>query len=100
MISLNVTPNATNHRPSPNGSKPMPPASPAPPEPPAADMPRLLTRQEAADLLRVSERTLFTLTRRDAIPTVQIGAKVLYHPADLAAWVRDHTTTLAQEKTT
>lgn len=53
----------------------------------------LLTRKEAAEWLRISERTLFTITRRDGIPVVQIGAKVLYNADDLDRWIREHTTT-------
>ena len=51
----------------------------------------LLTRQEAADLLRISERTLFTLTRRDGIPVVHIGGRVLYNPRDIEAWIAGNT---------
>jgi excisionase family DNA binding protein len=48
---------------------------------------RLLTTREAADYLRVSTRTLFSLSARGELPAVRIGRAVRYRPADLAAYV-------------
>ena len=50
-------------------------------------LPRLLKPKEAASVLAVSERTLWTLTNDGSIPAVRIGRSVRYDPADLAAWI-------------
>ncbi len=47
----------------------------------------LLTAREAARLLSVSERTLWSFTNEGAIPVVRIGRRVLYSPADLHAFI-------------
>ncbi|HEX4150344.1 MAG TPA: helix-turn-helix domain-containing protein [Pirellulales bacterium] len=47
----------------------------------------LLTAREAADHLRISQRTLFTLTARGEIPAVRIGRAVRYRAADLTSYV-------------
>ena len=44
---------------------------------------RLLTRKEAAQILGVSERTLWTLTEKGIIPAVPIGRLVRYDTDDL-----------------
>lgn len=52
----------------------------------------LLTTREAADVLRVSERTLWTLTHDGEIPSVRVGRSVRYDQSDLAAWIAAHKT--------
>ena len=47
----------------------------------------LLTPREAARAVAVSERTLWTLTRRGDIPCVRIGRSVRYDPRDLEAYI-------------
>jgi excisionase family DNA binding protein len=50
----------------------------------------LLKPKEAAAMLGVSERTLWTLTEDGEIPCIRIGKTQKhkrYAPADLAAWV-------------
>lgn len=48
----------------------------------------LLTAREAASTLRISERTLWTLTQpRGPIPAVRLGRLVRYDPRALADWV-------------
>ena len=48
----------------------------------------LLTSQEAAELLRISTRTLFTHTKpRGSIPCVRVGRSVRYCPLALQAWI-------------
>jgi excisionase family DNA binding protein len=49
--------------------------------------PMLLTVRQAAKVLTLSERTLFTLTKSGAIPAVRFGRAVRYDPADLRAWI-------------
>jgi excisionase family DNA binding protein len=50
--------------------------------------PLLIPGREAAKLLSVCERTLYTLTRTGEIPAVRIGRAVRYSVDDLQAWVR------------
>jgi hypothetical protein len=48
----------------------------------------LLTAREAAVSLSVCEKTLWSHTEpRGTIPCVRIGARCLYDPRDLAAWI-------------
>ena len=49
--------------------------------------PMLLMGREAAKILSISERTLFTLTKAGEIPAVRIGRSVRYDPADLRIWI-------------
>jgi excisionase family DNA binding protein len=46
----------------------------------------LVTCREAALLLSISERTLWSLTRRGEIPSRRIGRAVRYAVADLRAY--------------
>lgn len=45
--------------------------------------PLLIDTREAARLLRISERLLWTLTRKGNVKCVRLGRRVLYDPADL-----------------
>ena len=48
----------------------------------------LLTAPEAARALSISEKTLWSHSApRGTIPVVRIGARVLYAPRDLEAWI-------------
>ncbi len=49
--------------------------------------PLLLTVRQAAKVLSISERTLWTLTANKEIPPVRFGRSVRYDPADLRAWI-------------
>lgn len=49
--------------------------------------PLLVTPREAARLLAVSERTLWSLAAAGEIPRVRIGRAVRYRVADLRAYV-------------
>ncbi len=52
-----------------------------------------LTRQEAADYLRISTRTLDNLTKEGAIPHYKLGAnnsRVLFKYEDLANYVENY----------
>ena len=52
-------------------------------------LPRLLvSSREAARMLAVSERTLFTLRKTGAIPAIQVGRAVRFSVADLEEWIR------------
>ena len=52
----------------------------------------LLTAREAADVLKISERTLWTLTKVKDIPAVKVGHSVRYDQADLAKWIAGRKT--------
>jgi len=55
-------------------------------------LPRLLvSSKEAARMLAVSERTLFSLRQAGAIPAVQVGRCVRFSLDALEAWVKDHS---------
>jgi len=47
----------------------------------------LMSAQDAARALAISERTLWGLTKRQAIPSIRVGRRVLYDPRDLQAWI-------------
>lgn len=48
---------------------------------------RLLRPREAAEWLKISERTLWTLNQRGELPAVRIGRNVRYDLADLIEFV-------------
>lgn len=50
---------------------------------------QLLTRDEAADLLRISKRKLDDLEEMGELQAVRIGRRVLYHPDALRSFVRE-----------
>lgn len=53
--------------------------------------PRYLLREEAAEYLRLSPRTLAMMAARGEGPTyARAGKRALYDPADLDAWVARH----------
>ncbi len=52
----------------------------------------LLTTREAAGVLRVSERTLWTLTHDGEIPSVRVGRSVRYDQDDLSTWINAQKT--------
>ena len=49
--------------------------------------PLLITPKEAAQLLSISERTLWDITNRGRLRRVKIGRLVRYDPRDLQAWI-------------
>ena len=56
---------------------------------------KLLTTAEAAQLLRVSPRTLETWSRgpNPRVPCVRLGRRLLFDSAALEAWLKSHTMT-------
>lgn len=50
--------------------------------------PLLISGREAAKLLSVCERTLYSLTKAGEIPAVRIGRAVRYSMDELQAWVK------------
>ena len=57
------------------------------------DAPRLLTPREAAEMLRVSERTLWTLANAGAVPVVRFGRATRYDPDDIRALIASRKST-------
>ena len=53
----------------------------------------LLSRQEAADYIRVRPQTLavWKTTNRHKIPVVKVGSKVFYRKSDLDKWLESRT---------
>ncbi len=51
----------------------------------------LLTRGEAMKFLRVSNSTLWRLTKAGELTVIKRGAYVRYHRSDLIAWLERHT---------
>ena len=48
----------------------------------------LLSAREAAEALSICEKTLWSHTQpRGSLPAVRIGARCLYDPRDLTAWI-------------
>jgi excisionase family DNA binding protein len=50
--------------------------------------PLLVSPREAAKLLSVCEKTLWTLTKAGQIPVVRIGRAVRYSMDDLRDWIK------------
>ena len=56
-------------------------------KPPAVE-PMLWTARQTAEVLNVSERTLFTLTKAGKSPAVAIGERgIRYDPRDVRDWI-------------
>ena len=65
---------------------------PAASGPAPASPPLLVDAAEAARLLAISPRTLWTLTRAGQLPAVRIGRAVRYAVADLLGWIERQKT--------
>ena len=53
-------------------------------------IPELLTRPEAARILRISQRKLAEMKASGQIPYVQIGKSIRFDIRDLQAWIDEH----------
>jgi excisionase family DNA binding protein len=53
--------------------------------------PQLVTVAEAAEALRISDRTVFRWVERGELPVVRLGRRVLLREQDLAAYVDART---------
>jgi len=62
-----------------------------PSTPPPSDHRLTVNRREAAQMLGISERLLWTLTNAREVPHVRIGARVLYPIDALKQWIEDRT---------
>ena len=67
---------------------------PIPLDAPQSSEPDRLTvsRSEAARMLGISERLLWTLTNRKEVPHLRIGTRVLYPVRSLQQWLESRTT--------
>ena len=54
--------------------------------------PLALGMAQAARMLGISERTLFTLVRSGGMPHIRIGRRVLFRRASLDAWLHARET--------
>jgi len=50
-------------------------------------MEHLLTVREVSELLRLHEKTIYSLVARGSIPHVRLGRRVLFSPIDVKCWV-------------
>ena len=48
---------------------------------------KLLTPKQAAELLQISERTLYKLSKFEGLPAVKVGRIVRYDAEDLREWI-------------
>jgi excisionase family DNA binding protein len=51
--------------------------------------PLLITPRQASAMLSISERTLWTLTKKGDIPVIRIGRAIRYALRDLEGWIED-----------
>ena len=51
----------------------------------------IITIREAAELLGLSESTVYRLARENKIPVVRIGASVRVNRRHLVEWIESHT---------
>lgn len=67
--------------------------APRRPQSPSRDQPTPLAirPRTAARMLGVSERTLWSMTKRGEIPHARVGRGVLYPWAELVRWLEDKT---------
>ncbi len=55
------------------------------------DEPSVLTLKEVAELLRIAEKTAYTLAADGAIPGFKVGGQWRFLRADLLAWMARQT---------
>lgn len=49
----------------------------------------LLTAEELAALLNVSEKTIYRWSKSGSLPSVRLGALVRFEPATVSLWLRE-----------
>ncbi len=50
-----------------------------------------INRREAAEMLGISERLLWTLTNAGEVPHLRLGSRVLYPVEALRQWIEERT---------
>jgi excisionase family DNA binding protein len=58
---------------------------------PSGGVPRLMTAQEVAELLRVPRSTIYELARSRRIPFVKVGRRTLFVQQALLEWIAART---------
>lgn len=58
---------------------------------PSGAVPRLMTAQEVAELLRVPRSTIYELARNRRIPFVKVGRRTLFVQQALLEWIAAQT---------
>jgi excisionase family DNA binding protein len=58
----------------------------------------MVSVREAAKMLGICEKHVYTLSKEGKLPRVQIGARVCYSVETLRAWVRAHETAAATNR--
>ena len=48
---------------------------------------KYMTPKQAAELLQISERTLYKLTKFEGLPAVKVGRIIRYDAEDLREWI-------------
>ncbi|MEX2214983.1 MAG: helix-turn-helix domain-containing protein [Phycisphaeraceae bacterium] len=56
---------------------------------PEGDNRLVLSRKEAAEALRISERKLWSMTASGDIPHLKVGRRVVYPKLQLMQWIAD-----------
>ena len=56
-----------------------------------SDVPRLMTAQEVAELLRVPRSTVYELARNRRIPFRKVGRRTLFAQQTLLEWIATQT---------
>ncbi len=54
-------------------------------------VPRLMTAQEVAEMLRVPRSTVYELARSRRIPFIKVGRRTLFARQTLLEWIATHT---------
>ncbi len=47
----------------------------------------LISEREAAEILGVSERTMFNMRQDEQVPFIRLRTRIMYSPAALAKWI-------------
>lgn len=53
----------------------------------------LLTIKEAAELTRLSEKTLYTFAENGKVPHIKLGRRTFFNEKKLEAWVEENSVT-------
>ena len=53
-------------------------------------MEKLISPQEAADLLRVRLSTVYAWSYRRKLPVMKVGARLRFSPSQLTLWLQEH----------
>ncbi len=60
--------------------------------------PHALTAQEVAEILRVSDMTIYRLAKARSIPSFKVGNSLRFDPKAVASWLRQQMYVLAPHR--